>query len=47
LTTGEDMSYMVHKPTNKTYRFGRCRNIWILDAIVDLADLFWDFSGPE
>ena len=45
--TGEDLSYMVHKPTKKTYRFRRCRNIWILDAIVDLADFFGDFSRPE
>ena len=46
-TTGEDMSYMVHKPSRKTYRFRRCRNVWVLDAIVDLADLFGDFSRPE
>ena len=45
--TGEDLSYMVHKPTKRTYRFRRCRNIWILDAIVDLADLLGDFSRPE
>jgi hypothetical protein len=45
--TGEDMSYMIHKPTKKTYRFRRERNIWILDAIVDMADIFQDFSRPE
>jgi hypothetical protein len=45
--TGEDMSYMIHKPTKKVFRFRRSRNIWILDAVVELADLFGDFSGPE
>ena len=45
--TGEDVSYMVHKPTRTVYRFRRERNIWILDAVVDVADLYGDFSGPE
>ena len=42
--TGEDMSYMIHKPTRTVYRFRRERNIWVMDAIVDAADLFGDFS---
>jgi hypothetical protein len=46
-TTGEDLSYMVHKPTGKVYRFRRSRNIWILDAIVELADILGDFSRQE
>ena len=45
--TGEDLSYMVHKPTRTVYRFRRERNIWIMDAILDVADLYGDFSGPE
>ena len=44
MTTGEDLSYMIFKPTRTTYRFRRDRNVWILDAIVDIADLFADFS---
>ena len=32
METGEDMSYMTHKATKKTYRFRRERNVWILDA---------------
>ena len=47
MVTGEDMSYMIHKPTKTSYRFRRERNIWILDAIVNTADLFGDFSRPE
>jgi hypothetical protein len=46
--TGEDMSYMVHKPTGTTYRFRRERNIWILDAIVDVGEVYGlDFIRPE
>ena len=44
---GEDMSYMIHKPTKTSYRFRRERNIWILDAIVDIAEIYGDVSGPE
>ena len=40
MVTGEDMSYMIHKPSKTTYRFRRERNIWILDAIVDIAEIF-------
>ena len=47
MVTDEDMSYMIHKPTRTVYRFRRERNIWILDAIVDAADLFGDFSRQE
>ena len=47
MVTGEDMSYMVHKPTKTLYRFRRDRNIWILDAIVDKAELDGGFSRPE
>ena len=44
VTTGEDLSYMIFKPTRTTSRYRREHNIWILDAIVDVADLFADFS---
>ena len=48
MKTGEDLSYMIHKPTKTVYRFRRERNVWILDAIVDLAEIFdSDFSRPE
>ena len=48
MKTGEDLSYMIHKPTSTVYRFRRERNVWILDAIVDLAEIFdSDFSRPE
>ena len=40
MVTGEDRSYMIHKQTKTTYRFRRERNIWILDAIVDIAEIF-------
>ena len=48
METGEDISYMIHKPTKKVHRFRRERNIWILDALVDLSEIFdSDFSRPE
>ena len=47
MKTGEDLSYMIHKPTRTVYRFRRERNIWIMDAIVDVEDLYGDFSRPE
>ena len=47
METGEDMSYMVHKPTKKTFRFRRTRNVWVLDAIVGVESVFGDFSRPE
>ena len=47
MVTGEDLSYTVFKPTKEVYRFRRERNIWILDAVVDVADLLGDFSRPE
>ena len=30
--TGKDLSMMVHKPTGRTTRFRRDRNVWVLDA---------------
>lgn len=47
MATGEDMSYMIHKPGKKVYKFRRERNIWILDAFVNAVDLDGGFSGPE
>ena len=47
MATGEDLSYMIHKPSKTVYKFRRDRNVWILDAIVDLADIDLGFSGPE
>ena len=42
--TGEDLSYMIHKPTKTAYRFRRDSNVWVMDAIVNASDLFEDFS---
>ena len=47
MKTLEDLSYMIHKPTRTVYRFRRERNIWIMDAIVAVEDLYGDFSRPE
>ena len=47
MDTGEDLSYMVHKPTKTVYRFRRDRNVWILDALVDLDEIYGDFSRQE
>ena len=45
--TEKDMSYMIHKPTKTSYRFRREKNIWMIEAIVDIAEIYGDFSGPE
>ena len=47
MDTGEDLSYMIDKATKVAHRFRRDKNIWVWDAIVDLADIFGDFSRPE
>ena len=47
METGEDMSYMVHKPSKKPFRFRRERNVWILDAIVGSESILGDFSRQE
>ena len=47
MDTGEDLSYMIHKPSKKTFRFRRERNVWILDAMVGSESIFGDFSRPE
>ena len=44
--TGHDLSMMVHKKTGVTSRFGRERNVWIPDAIVDVEDTDDDFHRP-
>ena len=36
--TGTDLSLMIHKPTGVTTRFRRQRNVWILDAIIEVDD---------
>ena len=46
MDTGEDLSYMIHKPTKKVFRFRREKNVWILDAVVTAESVF-GFSGPE
>ena len=33
--TGKDLSFMIHKPSGRTTRFRRDRNVWVLDAIVE------------
>ena len=35
MATGKNVSMMVHKPTGRTTRFRRERNIWVVDAIVE------------
>ena len=47
MRTGEDMSYMTHKATGKTFRFRRSRNVWILEAIVEAKDVYGDFDRLE
>ena len=36
LENGQDMSYMKHKSTNVTSRLRRERNVWLLDAYVNI-----------
>ena len=38
IKTGVDMSMMINKETGEVTRFRRQRNIWILDAIVEVED---------
>ena len=38
LKTGRDISFMLNKKTNVMSRFRRERNIWILDAFVDVDE---------
>ena len=37
--TGKDLSFMIHKPSGRTTRFRRDRNVWVLDAIVESLGL--------
>ena len=36
LVTGRDLSYMRHKASGRTTRYRRDRNIWVLDAMIEL-----------
>ena len=47
METNEDLSYMLHKPTKRAFRFRREKNVWILDAAVAAESVFGDFSRPE
>ena len=38
MTTGHDLSVMINKKTGITLRFRRDRNVWVLDAYVNVAD---------
>ena len=38
LENGQDMSYMTHKATNVTSRLRRERNVWVLDAYVNVSN---------
>ena len=38
LDNGQDMSYMTHKATNVTSRLRRERNVWVLDAYVNVSN---------
>ena len=44
LTTGKDMSTMYHKESKTITRFRRDKNIWVIDAFVDLEDPEEDFQ---
>ena len=35
IATGKDLSFMIHKPSGRTTRFRRDRNVWVLNAIVE------------
>lgn len=36
MKTDQDTSYMVHKETDAITRYKRARNVWVLDAFVDV-----------
>ena len=36
--TGMDLSRMTHKLTGITTRFRRIRNVWVLDAFIEVED---------
>ena len=38
MATGKDLSMMMNKKTNVTSRFRRERNVWVLDAYINIAD---------
>ena len=46
METGKDLSYMIHKPMKKAFRFRRDKSVWILDAAVAAESVF-GFSRPE
>ena len=39
MATGKDLSMMMNKKTNVTSRFRRERNVWVLDAYINIADV--------
>ena len=43
--TGKDVSYMIHKTSNKTSRFRRERNVWILEAYVPANETHFHRQG--
>ena len=47
METGEDMSYMMHKPSKRAFRFRREKNVWILDAVVSSKTVVGGFSRQE
>ena len=36
--TGKDLSFMMHKKCKRVARFRRERNVWILDAMIELGE---------
>ncbi len=44
LKTGKDISMMVRKDSKTVIRFRRDRNIWVLDAFIDIDKLDEDFQ---
>ena len=47
MVTGEAMSDIIHRTANTTHQFRRDGNMWILNAIVGVADIYLDFSRSE
>ena len=47
METDEDLSYELHKPTEREFGLRREEVVWILDAAVGAESVFGDFSRPE
>ena len=45
--TGVDCSFILHKPTGRSTRMKRERNVWVVDALIEEEDPSLDFARPE